>query len=115
YRVSGRQAEAQPILMRNKSINEEMMLLYLEARRLDGLDYIRLAVTGMGHLKNEQVIEYLEASFNEGFYGDWRLFVMMNPVFNPLHNHPRYVALVKRFEDEMARQLALVNAREEEK
>jgi len=110
YRISGRNAQAQSVSTRNKTIDKALLLD--DKRRLNGLDYIRLADTGMGRLRDEEVIEYLEASFDEGFYGDWRLFVMMNPVFNPLHNHPRYIALVKRFEDEMARQLALVNARE---
>ncbi|MDH5435073.1 MAG: hypothetical protein OEY19_14105, partial [Gammaproteobacteria bacterium] len=107
YRASGRIAESERI---NISINETMLLD--DRRKLSGVEYILIGNFGVGSLEDEHIIDYLEMSLDNGFLGDWRFHVMMNPVFEPLHNHPRYIALVKRFEDKMARQLALVNARE---
>ena len=110
YRVVGKEAEARRITDRNKSIDKEMLLG--NKPRLDGFDYISLAYVGMGRLRDDEVIGLLEASINGGALLDWRSYINMDPVFMPLHEHPRYIALTRRIEAEMARQLALVHARE---
>lgn len=106
YRATDREQQAKRITDLNKSITEDILLG--NKKKLMGVDYYFLAITGMGRLSDDKVIDYLTATIDNGFLMDWRRTFERNIVFLPLHDHPRYIALVNRIEAEMARQLALV-------
>lgn len=55
----------------------------------------------------EAALEALEQAEKDGtiYYG-WHLFVLHNPIFADMTDHPRFMALIERIRDEMARQRA---------
>jgi hypothetical protein len=56
----------------------------------------------------EKALEALESAFDEGVRSDWRLSLVDAPFFSELHEQPAYQTLVARFEEDMARQQALL-------
>jgi tetratricopeptide (TPR) repeat protein len=55
-----------------------------------------LAVAELGLAKQEQALNYLEQAYNER--SPWMPFLRMNPLFNSLHQQPRFKTLVKKIE-----------------
>lgn len=110
YRAQGRGDEAVELASRLSLFNEQW---YIENwKSLYGRSKYVMAFYGMGRLDDDKVIDYLEASIDGGYLLYWRKNIAQSPVFKSLHEHPRYIALIERTEAEMARQLAIVNARE---
>lgn len=110
YRSQGRSEEAAVLAARLVLYNEDWALG--KNKILSGESARNLAFYSMGRLSDAKVIDYLEAAIDGGYLLYWRSNIAQSSVFLSLHQYPRYIALIKHTETEMARQLAIMNARE---
>ncbi|WP_019027993.1 hypothetical protein [Colwellia piezophila] len=67
-----------------------------------------LAILNAIKNNDNKALDYLEASIDNGFIHDWRSNILQSPYFLFLHQHPRFITLIKRLETEMVKQRALV-------
>ena len=76
--------------------------------RLMSFQYIYLARISVVRNHNDKAVSYLETAVDKGYLLDWRADISQAPEFLSLQQHLRYIALIKRLEDEMVMQRSII-------
>jgi len=106
YRAQNRFALADQFSSRLKLLNEESLLK--GKKKLDLLDYLFLSETQAAQNNVDQAIIYLEAATEHGAVSVFRQLFYYSPFFISLNQNPRYIALIKRIEQEAAKQRSVL-------
>lgn len=106
YGLQGKNEKAQRLANRLSVLDEEFFT-QRQVRPLP-IEYLQLAEISAVQLNEEQAMDYLESMPKGAFPDWWRFKVLQSPIFIHIQENPRFIALNDAFENEMARQLALV-------
>ncbi len=106
YQAQGKTDKARKLAERLSLLDEDF---FSEGQvRLMSFQYIYLARISVVRNHNDKAVSYLETAVDKGYLLDWRADISQAPEFLSLQQHLRYIALIKRLEDEMVMQRSII-------
>ena len=108
YKETNRSEELPPLMERIAATR--LPTLQLFRSNLRNIDFVleaqALAVEG----KLEESLDRLEQGVEKGFRYNWQVYLLLNPVFSELRDHPRFQALVENIRADTSAQLATLQS-----